>query len=132
LSSDRLQEIFELQRAFDEHVAASRGLDFDMCTWVQKDVLAMMAEMAELLDEVNYKWWKNPKRLDTDAIKEELVDIFHFLISACIRVGMDAEDLHRRYVAKNAENFRRQRGGKEGYRPGGPSGPGQNEPCARG
>ena len=32
-------------------------------TWMQKYTLAMLSEMAELLDEVNFKWWKNENRL---------------------------------------------------------------------
>ena len=35
-----------------------------------------------MLEEVNYKWWKNPKPLDEAAIKEELVDVLHFFVSA--------------------------------------------------
>ncbi len=114
---DRLEHIFELQRRFDEDLAARRGLAFDQSTWVQKEVLALLAELAELLDEVNFKWWKEPRPVDPERVKEELVDVLHFYVSLCLKCGFGAEDIYRAYLAKNEENFRRQRGlsDKPGY-----------------
>ena len=116
----KLEHIFELQKALDEEIVRNRNLeDIDTSTWIQKEVLAIMSELAELLDEVNFKWWKNPKKLDYSAIKEELVDILHFFVSMCIKVGMTPEELYRIYLAKNLENHRRQQGlsEKKGYKP---------------
>ncbi len=115
---DRLEEIFERQKAFNEDLIAARGLSgIGSGEWIQKYTLAMLSEMAELLDEVNFKWWKNPKALDSRAVKEELVDILHFYVSMCLKAGMDADELHSLYMEKNRENFRRQMGlsGKPGY-----------------
>ena len=115
---DKLDEIFELQQRFNEEIIATRGLshltDED---WLQKYTMAMFVEMAELMDETNYKWWKNPKEVDKDALKEELVDILHFFVSLCIRSGMNAQDLYARYLEKNKENILRQqgKGKKSGY-----------------
>ncbi len=107
---DRLEHIFDLQSSFDQELARRRALEFDTSTWVQKEVLALVAELAELLNEVNFKWWKDPKEMDLEAIHEELADILHFYVSLCIKVGLDAEGLHTAYVRKNRENFRRQDG----------------------
>lgn len=114
---DKLDHIFELQRRFDEELARRRNLDFDVSTWVQKEVLAIISELGELLDEVNFKWWKNPKVLDREAIKEEVVDILHFFVSICLKLGITPEELHQAYMAKNEENARRQDGlsQKPGY-----------------
>ena len=116
-SKDKLDVIFELQKALDTDIQERRGLDFTMEQWLQKDVLAMISELAELLDEVNFKWWKNAKPVDEPALHGELVDILHFFISMCIRAGMSAEDLFEGYIAKNKENFDRQNGrsAKKGY-----------------
>lgn len=118
---DRLEHIFELQRRFDSDLAARRGLDYDLGTWVQKEVLAIVSELAELLDEVNFKWWKNPKPIDRERVKEELIDILHFFVSTCLKAGLTAEDVYQAYLTKNEENFRRQQGlsDKPGYAPGG-------------
>jgi dimeric dUTPase (all-alpha-NTP-PPase superfamily) len=107
---DKLDEIFYLQYRFDQDLARRRNLDYDMSTWVQKGILALVSEMAELLDEVNFKWWKNAKPVDVEAIHEELADILHFYVSLCLKVGLDAPGLHKAYVAKNRENFLRQQG----------------------
>lgn len=114
---DRLEHIFELQARFDNDLAARRNLDYDLSTWVQKEVLAIVSELAELLDEVNFKWWKNPQPVDRERVKGELVDILHFFTSICLKAGLSAEDVYRAYLAKNQENFRRQQGlsEKPGY-----------------
>ncbi len=114
---DKLEVIFELQKKLDTDIQERRGLDFPMEEWLQKDVLAMISELSELLDEVNFKWWKNKKPVDEEALHGELVDILHFFVSMCIRSGMDADKLYEGYIAKNRENFDRQygRSQKKGY-----------------
>ncbi len=115
---DKLENIFRYQNQFDAELAEKRGLsDIPMEQWIQKETLAMLSELAELIDEVNFKWWKNPKPVDTDKVKDELVDILHFFVSMCLKTGMDANELHERYMNKNKENFARQHGTseKKGY-----------------
>ena len=116
-AKDKLSVIFELQKALDTDIVRRRSLDYTPEQWIQKDVLAMISELAELLDEVNFKWWKNPKPIDSEALRGELVDILHFFVSMCIRAGMDADMLYEGYIAKNKENFDRQygRSAKKGY-----------------
>lgn len=115
---DKLDRIFAMQKSLDDDITSRRHLEhFTPQEWIQKDVLAIVSELGELLDEVNFKWWKNPKEIDTPALQEELVDVLHFFVSMCIRSGMSAEDLFRIYVKKNQENFDRQygRSQKQGY-----------------
>ena len=115
---DKLENIFRYQNMFDTELSERRGLrGISMEGWIQKETLAMLSELAELIDEVNFKWWKNEKPVDLDKVKEELVDILHFFVSMCLKTGMNAEELHQRYLEKNKENFARQQGKsfKEGY-----------------
>jgi len=115
---DKLENIFDYQNMFDTQLVKTRGLeDITMEQWIQKETLAMLSELSELIDEVNFKWWKNEKTVDTDKVKEELVDILHFFVSMCLKTGMDADELHQRYLKKNEENFLRQQGksDKQGY-----------------
>ena len=58
---DKLEKIFEMQKLLDDDIAARRNLDFTTEEWMQKEVLAMLSELSEVLDEVNFKWWKNKK-----------------------------------------------------------------------
>ena len=91
---DRLEHIFQLQAKF-----------------------AFVSELCDLLEETIFIWWKKPKDINHDALREELVDILHFFISMCIKAGMTAEDLYQGYLKKNKENFDRQQGksNKAGY-----------------
>ena len=117
-TKDKLETIFYMQEKFDSDVIKNRHLeDITPSQWIQKQTLAMISELAELLDEVNFKWWKNPKEIDYSLVKGELVDILHFFTGMCLRVGMDAEELFRLYMEKNKENFDRQYGksAKKGY-----------------
>ncbi len=118
MNKDKLDIIFNMQESFDNSLIAKRGLqDISMEEWMQKEVLAMISELAELLDEVNFKWWKNKKPVEPEKVKEELIDILHFFVSMCIKAGMDSKEVFTRYIQKNKENFDRQDGisKKQGY-----------------
>ena len=114
---DRLDVIFALQKSLDEDIMKRRNLNYSYEEWMQKDALACIEEIMEVLNEVQYKWWKNKRPQDSKAIAEELVDVLHFFVSMCIRSGMDGTALYEGYIAKNRENFDRQygRSQKQGY-----------------
>ena len=115
---DKLDMIFELQEKFDQDVIKNRQLEnIRPEEWIQKQTLAVMSELAELLNEVNFKWWKNPKEVNTMNVKEELIDILHFFVAMCNRIGMSSTELFKIYIEKNKENFKRQYGlsDKKGY-----------------
>lgn len=115
---DKLDMIFELQEKFDLDVIKNRKLEnIQPEEWIQKQTLAVMSELAELLNEVNFKWWKNPKEVNIMNVKEELIDILHFFVGMCNRIGMSSTELFKIYIEKNKENFKRQYGlsDKKGY-----------------
>lgn len=116
---DKLDVIFRMQNQFDTELMERRGLqDIPAHVWIQKETLAMLSEMAELIDEVNFKWWKNEKPVDEQRVKEELVDILHFFVSMCLKMDMTPQELYDMYLEKNKENFDRQDGQslKSGYK----------------
>ena len=114
---DKLDVIFDMQDKLNAFIRESRGLEYSSQEWIQKQTLAMLSEMAELIAEVNFKWWKNPKEVDERAVKEEIVDILHFLVSMALSAGMSAKEMFEIYLDKNEENFKRQFGtsAKHGY-----------------
>jgi dimeric dUTPase (all-alpha-NTP-PPase superfamily) len=65
----------------------------------------------ELTDSVPWKWWAKYQRLDEQNARVEVVDLFHFLISAAQVLGMSADDVFKAYCKKNAVNFQRQESG---------------------
>jgi len=114
---DRLDEIFTWQQRFNTQVRRDRQLHFSPQEWIQREGIALLVELGEVMEEVGYKWWKNPTAVNPEKLQEELVDVLHFFISMCLDAGMDAESLYQGYLAKNRENFRRQQGlsDKPGY-----------------
>lgn len=118
---DKLDVIFQMQQSLNEDIESRRNISFTREEWMQKEVLAMISELSEVLDEVNFKWWKNAKPIDDASLKGELVDVLHFFVSMCLKSGMTADELFALYKAKNQENFDRQygRSQKQGYEVGG-------------
>ena len=117
---DKLETIFAMQKALNADIERIRHLEnITPDQWQQKLTLALLSEMAEALEGTDFKWWKNKKEKDPDYLKEEIVDMMHFLISMALRAGMDADEFFDRYIAKNKENFDRQHGKslKPGYDP---------------
>lgn len=117
---DKLDKIFELQKNLNEGIVKDRNLPtLSKDEWLQKQILAALSELGELLAETNFKWWKNEKSLNEANIKEELIDVFHFFVSMCLVMDMDAEECFRIYYDKNRENIARQQGksDKQGYKP---------------
>ena len=114
---DKLEHIFALQKGFQDKLKRSATWSTFPEEWIQKQTLALLSELSELLEEVNFKWWKNPHELNQAAIHEELSDILHFFVSMCLEAGMSAQDLYDVYLGKNQENHLRQQGksAKPGY-----------------
>ena len=115
---DKLDRIFEMQKKLDDDIVNNRHLqNIKPEEWIQKQTLAIISELAELLDEVNFKWWKNPKEINNAAIAEEIVDILHFFVGMCLKMGLSSQDIYDIYMKKNEENFKRQYGtsDKKGY-----------------
>ena len=114
---DKLDIIFDMQSRLDADIRELRHLEYTQEEWMQKEVLAMLSELSEVLDEVNFKWWKNKKPVDSEALQGELVDILHFFVGMCLHAGLDADSLFEKYRLKNKENFDRQygRSEKKGY-----------------
>ena len=114
---DKLDAIFACQQKLDSFLIEKRGLNFTPSEWIQKETLAIISELGELLDEVRFKWWKNAQPIDETKVKEELVDVLHFFVGMCLNAGLTADELFKMYLDKNEENFKRQFGTslKEGY-----------------
>lgn len=113
MAKDMLQEIFRLQAEFDGAVVEHRNLEFSKEVWIQKEILAIISELSEILDEVNFKWWKDPEEIDQERLREEIVDVLHFFVSMCLKAEIGPKELYEAYVQKNRENFARQKGKSE-------------------
>lgn len=73
--------------------------------------LAIIHEAVELQRLTNWKWWKRPLEFDAKTAREELIDIWHFVIQASIELGMDSSSVLEEYKKKNNVNQKRQLSG---------------------
>lgn len=75
-------------------------------------IVAIMAELGEVLEGINWKHWKKTKvEISKDYIKLELIDIQHFLNNLYLIWDMNDEEVNTIYYLKNLENRRRQQSG---------------------
>jgi dimeric dUTPase (all-alpha-NTP-PPase superfamily) len=117
MSKDKLNELFEMQNSLDTYIIDQRNIQKSLDEWIVGLTIAMESEIEEIRKEVNWKWWKNAKEVNKDNLQEEIIDLWHFLLSMSIKAGLTSEDVYRIYVEKNQENFDRQNGvsQKDGY-----------------
>jgi dimeric dUTPase (all-alpha-NTP-PPase superfamily) len=107
---DRLDSIFALQKGLadmmnlDRYPKDTEGKVAALCT-------AIIHEAVELQRTTNWKWWKKPVSFNKDEAKEELIDIWHFVIQASLELGLTPEDILDEYKKKNEINRERQKSG---------------------
>ena len=132
-----LDEVFELQKSlqqkFPETTEIGDQTIADTAVAAQRNLHAFLDEVMEYMDALGgmsdiknggWKYWKKDyqkaKKIkisdlspeDLKELKFEYVDMFHFFINWGLMIGMTGTELIDMYVAKNKENFDRQ---KRGY-----------------
>jgi len=108
---DKLEEIFSLQKGLTEMMNLDRYPD-DTEGRISALCTAMIHEAIELQRTTNWKWWKKPTEFNQAEAKEELIDIWHFLIQASLELDLTPDDILKEYQRKNEINRQRQ---KDGY-----------------
>ena len=108
---DRLDSIFALQKGLadmmnlDRYPKDTEGKVSALCT-------AIMHEAVELQRTTNWKWWKTPTKFNEAEAREELIDIWHFVVQASLELNLTSDDILKEYERKNEINRQRQ---KDGY-----------------
>jgi len=110
---DQLRELFRMQKSLNERIGVQTDTmpETEQVQWLLNYCRAMTQEIAELTDSVPWKWWAKHQKFDIQNARVEVVDLFHFLISAAQVLGMSADDVFQAYMKKNAVNFQRQESG---------------------
>ncbi|MGH9973507.1 MAG: dUTPase [Nitrososphaeraceae archaeon] len=105
---DKLEKLIEMQRDLASVLASPRYPSKAeerislLCT-------AIIHETIELQRLTNWKWWKNPTDFNIEDAKEELIDIWHFVLQATIELNMTPEDILKYYSKKNNLNKERKK-----------------------
>ncbi len=107
---DRLDLIFALQKGLADMMNLDR-YPKDPEERVSALCTAIIHEAVELQRTTNWKWWKKPVSFNKDEAKEELIDIWHFVVQASLELGLTPKDILDEYQRKNEINRDRQRNG---------------------
>ena len=104
---DKLETIFSLQKNLkrmmnlERYPKDTQGKISALCT-------AIIHEAVELQMMTNWKWWKKPIPFDEAAAREELIDIWHFVVQASLELNMTPADILKEYQKKHHINKQRQ------------------------
>ena len=107
---DTLEAIFSMQKELASMMDLSRYPDSAEGR-ISALSMAIIHEAVELQRLTSWKWWKKPARFDSGVAKEELIDIWHFVIQASIELGMSPAEILEEYKKKNKVNRDRQNSG---------------------
>lgn len=133
-----LDDVFELQKSLQKKFPETSNIGnetiAETATMAQRNLHAFMDEVMEFMDAMGgmhdgfkngaWKYWKKDYQKakgmkvsdlsprDLKELKMEYTDMFHFFVNWGIMIGMTGTELIDYYVAKNKENFERQ---KRGY-----------------
>lgn len=107
---DSLEAIFSMQRELASMMDLSR-YPKSIEGKISALSTAIVHEAVELQRLTDWKWWKRPATFDSEAAKEELIDIWHFVVQASIELGMSPSEIVEEYVKKNKVNRDRQKSG---------------------
>jgi len=105
---DKLDSIFSLQKGLadmmnlDRYPKDAEGKVSALCT-------AIIHEAIELQRTTNWKWWKIPTAFNEVEAREELIDIWHFVIQASLELNLTPDDILKEYERKNEINRQRQK-----------------------
>ena len=107
---DTLEAIFGLQRGFSAYVDDTR-YPRERQERISALCTAIIQEAAELQATTNWKWWKRQTEFDEASAREELIDIWHFVVQASLELGLSPSDVLDEYKRKNRINIERQEKG---------------------
>ena len=108
---DRLDSIFAMQKSLADMMNLDR-YPKDTEEKVSALCTAIMHEAVELQRTTNWKWWKTPTEFNEAEAREELIDIWHFVVQASLELSLTPDDILKEYERKNGINRQRQ---KDGY-----------------
>lgn len=107
---DRLDAIFSLQKGLEKMMKLDR-YPKDVEGKISALSTAIIHEAVELQRTTNWKWWKTPTEFNESEAREELIDIWHFVVQASLELNLTPDDIVQEYRKKNEINRERQRTG---------------------
>jgi len=103
-SSDNLRELFAHQTDLQEKI----GSDIYSIEFIKDMFIGIITEACEALETTPWKPWKQSSKWHVNSFKEEIVDLWHFVINLTLASGMSPSELMVRFRRKNRTNHKRQ------------------------
>ncbi len=91
---NQLKEMFQMQKSLNENILKEFG---KLSMTSDKLQMAITDELGELTHELKGRWcwWKkSQKPVDRKRVLEELVDVYHFVMTWELRYGPVAGDIN--------------------------------------
>jgi len=116
-NNDMLQQLFERQQVLQKRYNVQFPFDSlkQRQEFINLNILACINELNESLQETAWKnpeyilgGWKRGQVINIENFKNELIDVWHFVINLSLVSGMTAKELFNRFLFKNNENHGRQ------------------------
>jgi len=106
---DKMQNNF-LVEMYNKQIELQKrlGTKFDDVQFIKDMTLAAVDELMEAIRETPWKPWKKQQEFNRENFKEEMIDVWHFVINLSIAAGLSPRELYERFCRKNAENHSRQ------------------------
>jgi len=105
---DNLKHIFDYQREFDRklgwNVYENLSTTQDVVDYMQLTVLKFTEEVGEIAQEIR-RILRDKKPYDPGAFKQELADIFVYLIQASMALKMDLAQEYYEKMKMNEQRF---------------------------
>lgn len=104
-----LQELFDIQTKFQKKVVVEQG--YKETSWIEHVRLmfiGIITEACEALEETNWKPWKKVRLINEEKLKEEIIDLWHFVINLTLASDMNAKTVIEKFKEKNKVNIKRQ------------------------
>lgn len=112
---DRLEQMFAAQREVQAVIAVDPVIILDQderIDYIRTQVLACVAELMEMLDEIGWKPWATSRHVNENAAFGELRDAWQFLMNLMMAVTLAppeevAARLHAELLEKHVINYHR-------------------------
>src|SRR3990167_125964 len=101
---DKLDELFNLQKILQTRLIQANRYPKYIDTQVSGLCTAIIHEAVELQRLTSWKWWKQAQPIDFKIAREELADIWHFVIDLSLVLGLTPKMLLEQYQKKNMIN----------------------------
>lgn len=87
-------EMVQKQIELDNRIIKEHGLENK--SLLKKKIIALLVEIGECCNEIqDFKFWKKNLNTDSTKIKEELVDILHFILTIGLESKFDMRELNK-------------------------------------